>query len=661
MSSKNHNKQYVKILNMAEDKNLQNTVQVIPDVNQGASDAIETNAWGTTNSLVLQFAQNNSKFIPFGTSIRARDEQLVKFALTEPFLISAIYSISMTRASLAWELTGPPQSVKKVQEILKKSDFGRGWQSLIGKISFDLLTCDNGAFIEIVRGKKRSDRNPETAPIVALNHIPSKQVIQTGNPETPVIYQDVNGILHELKWYEVIPLVEVPIPNEDNKNVQYSFVSRVLEMAETIKAISNYQKEKVTGRFGAAIHVISGVKQHDIEVIEKQAQIKATNQGLLNYMSPIILSTIDPSSQVTKQTIELASYPDGFNYNELLVWYITLLALASGSDYMDFAPLPGKGLGTAAQSDSLAQKSRVKGILLFMKIIENALETSRVLPPNVSFRYSNADATAEYQQAEIKKLRAETRKFQIESREITPEVAAQMALDQGDLRQEYLLMMNQQQDEIITVADDERVSEHILHPDRSNLTITERPPEPQINPTKPVNPATAQKASSWICRLIEEHPMQAAKPIPASQLQTMQDHLRNWITKEITIGTTNVWLDYILIKAAKNSGINPIALRQRMPDNYRVYIQSNRITDSKGNLIYQTIERKETNKTTINDILAKTTKENYVEMVKETYDLAGRPISNTEIKQHLDEARTIGYFSEELLKFKLVTLYTQLL
>jgi hypothetical protein len=641
-----------------DDKNLQNSVQVIPDVQLGASDSIESGAFGT-NSLVLQFAQNNKNFIPFGTAIRARDQQLKNFWKGEVFLASAITSISMTRASLAWELTGPPQSVNQVQQIFKKSDFGRGWQSLIAKVSLDLLQADNGAFIEIVRTKPRNGRKPESAPIVALNHLPSSMCVQSGNPETPVIYQDTNGELHELKWYQVIPLVEIPIPNEDNKNVQFCFVSRVLEMAETIRAVTNYQKEKVTGRFGAAIHVISGVKQHDIEVIERQAQQKATNQGLLNYMSPIILSTIDPSSQVTKQTIELAAFPDGFNYNELLTWYITLLALASGSDYMDFAPLPGKGLGTAAQSDSLAQKSRVKGILLFMKIIENALDMSKVLPPNVSFRYSNADATAESQQAEIKKTRAETRKFQIESGEITPEVAAQMAVDVGDLSQEYLLMMGQVQDQVITVADDERVSEHVLHPDDSTL-IGQSSPKPRLNPQEDVKPMTSQKAASWIRRVIEEHPIQSASPIPASQLQTFQEHLRNWLTKETTFGTDEVWLDYILIKAAKHSGINPVALRHRMPDSYKIYVQSNRVTDSRGNLIYQTIERKETPKRVIADIVSKVTKDNYPEMVKEVYELANKPINKIEIQNHLNEAKKLGYFSEDLLKLKLVTLHTNL-
>lgn len=629
-------------------KNTENTVQVIPEA-RNATDSLERGM----GSLVLQLANTSSKFIPFGRSIHARDEQLAAFWKTEPFLASAINSIAMTRASLSWELTGPPKSVDKVQKILKNSDFGRGWQSLISKVSLDLLQADNGAVMEIVRSKPRPGRSPETAPIIALNHLPSHMVTQTGNPETPAIYTDRNGIHHELKWYQVILLSEIPIPNEDNKNVQFCFVSRVLEMAETIKAVSNYQKEKVSGRFGQAIHVVSGVKQNDIEVIEKQAQLNADNAGLINYMSPIILSTIDPTAKVSKETIELAAYPDGFNYNELMTWYITLLALASGSDYMDFGPLPGKGLGTAAQSDSLAQKSRVKGILLFMKIIEHALESSNILPPNVSFAFANADATAEREQADIKKVRAETRKVQIEDGEITPEVARQMAVDSGDLSQEYLIMMGETENNTITIADDERVSEHILHPERTNLPI--------VKPEKPVNPSVADKAAKWIRRIIEEHPVQSAKAIPASQLQTFQDNLRNWLTKETSVGTDDVWLDYILIKACKYAGINPIALRHRMPDNYRLYVKSNQLVDSKGSVIYQYVQTKEAPRKTIKDILDKLTLENYPEMIKEVYELAEIPADMNQITKHLKEAQKLAYFSPELLKLSLIQFHYSLI
>ena len=120
---------------MAEDKNIKNTIQVIPEPQLGATDSIEQGI----GTLVLQLSQASKNFIPFGTAIRARDEQLRRFWKTEPFLSGAITSIILARSSLSWELTGPPKSVNQTQKIFKNSDFGRGWQSLMAKVVLDLL------------------------------------------------------------------------------------------------------------------------------------------------------------------------------------------------------------------------------------------------------------------------------------------------------------------------------------------------------------------------------------------------------------------------------------------------------------------------------------------------------------------------------------------
>lgn len=613
------------------------TVQTLPGVEMGAYDGVG-DSFGS--SLTIQLAQANNNFIPFGTAVHARDRQLAAFWKTEPFLASTINSIVMARASLTWELTGPPKSVAAVRKVLRRSDFGHGWQSFIAKIALELLTADNGAFIEVVRAKPRPGRKPETGVVLGLNHLPSAMCYRTGNPNTPVIYVDANGVNHKLKWYQVATLSEIPIPNSENKNIQLSFVSRVLKMAETMRSVAIYQNEKITGQFGKAIHVVSGVSQNDIENIQKKGKLNAQAQGNIAYMSPLILSTLDPSSTVSKVTLELASLPDKFNYNEMLVWYITLLALASGSDYMDLAPLPGKGLGTAAQSDSLAQKSRVKGILLFMKLIENALETTRVLPPNVGFKYSNTDAQAEKETATIKNQRAKTREIQIKTGEITPEIARQIAVDDGDLKQEYLMMMGEGNRGTVTIRDDERVSESLL----------QQKPEEQLNP---ISIDVADKASKWIKRLIKESPVQSSSPIPESQLNTFTDHLRALLKTEMSVGTDGAWQDYILTKAANLSGIHAHALRYRLPDNYRIHVNKNKIVDSENNVIYVKPVVKDTS-IPPSEFINKVTLENYVEvaeaMLKE-FDGGDLP------SQHMLDVYRVGFFSETLVKMKLRQLY----
>jgi hypothetical protein len=105
------------------------------------------------------------------------------------------------------------------------------------------------------------------------------------------------------------------------------------------------------------------------------------------------------------------------------------------TDYQEFAPLPGGNLGTSAQSYILHMKSKGKGPALFQKVMSHFLNF-RVLPDNVEFRFDEPDPDAEKEQVEIAKLRAEERAVRIQSQEITPAVARQMAKDSGDLAPE---------------------------------------------------------------------------------------------------------------------------------------------------------------------------------------------------------------------------------
>src|SRR3970282_846355 len=73
-----------------------------------------------------------------------------------------------------------------------------------------------------------------------------------------------------------------------------------------------------------------------------------------------------------------------------------------------------------------------------MRMLEQAFNFHGVMPRTVTFRFQEQDIQAEQEEAEVKKTRAETRKIQIESLEISPVIARQIAADDGDLKPEYL-------------------------------------------------------------------------------------------------------------------------------------------------------------------------------------------------------------------------------
>lgn len=522
-------------------------------------------------SITYYLTTSGDSIPPWGQNWVKRDKELERIALGEPFLKSAIHNISQGRAALQYELDGPPRAVSHSHDVLKHSDFNNGWVSLMMKVAVSILLYDNGAFIEVLRDKPTGNRRPETMPVLALNHLDSLRCFRTGNPEVPVVYMDDDGKLHELKWYQVITLEEAPSPHREHYNRQFSFVTRVLEGAKIMSEISRYKEEKVSGRFNRAIHVIGGVSKHEIDLAKRVAAMDASNAGLLRYMEPIIMASLDPNAKVSHVQIDMATLPDHFDEGLTMQWYITLLAIASGGDYQDLAPLPGGNLGTASQSETLHRKSRVKGTQLWMKLLEHKLHVHNVLPGNVSFRFSAADSAAEAERAQISNLRATTRSIQIASGESTPEIARLQAVDAGDLKQDHLIAVDQATAPTsITVADDEEVID----------ALTEFSNEP-------LNPVHAAKAAKWWRHIITHSPLQNVSPISEDKLRVFEQALRNMLTKEVKFGTSEGWMSYILLTAAQESGIHAIALRQRLPDEYVLVVTNKEIKDSTGRVLHR--------------------------------------------------------------------------
>jgi hypothetical protein len=247
-----------------------------------------------------------------------------------------------------------------------------------------------------------------------------------------------------MKWYQIIPLAEMPSPIEHMRGMQYSAITRMLRAAQILRDISVYKAEKISGRFAGAVHLVSGVQGPSIEAAIKRKSADADSEGLSRYLLPIIIASLDPTATVSSTTLMLASLPDNFNEDTTMKWYINQLSLGFGGDYQDFAPLPGGGLGSSEQSETLHMKSRGKGPRLFMSMVEHIFNFHGVLPRLVVFSFGDQDVSEDMEHAKLRKMRAEERAIRIQNQEITPQVARQLAVDCGDLDERYLSVLSEQ-------------------------------------------------------------------------------------------------------------------------------------------------------------------------------------------------------------------------
>jgi hypothetical protein len=293
-----------------------------------------------------------------------------------------------------------------------------------------------------------------------------------------VIYTDRNGERHTLKWYNVIALSEFPSPIEEAHDVGYSALTRVLRSAQIMRDIGIVKQEKASGRFTRQVHLVGGVQTRIIEDAMAQKQAAADAQGYLRYIQPLIVASLDPTSRISKETIDLASIPDEYDEQKSLQTYITIIAMAFGGDYQSYAPLPGGGIGSSVQSKILNMKSRGKGPGLFMKRMERLFNFQGILPRTVKFQYGEQDVAAQMEQTELRRARALEREIRVRSGEITTEVARQIAVDCGDLDERYLLMMREEN------ATDEVVGEDTVPVELHPESVTRGMPAPKEPPTR---------------------------------------------------------------------------------------------------------------------------------------------------------------------------------
>jgi len=394
---------------------------------------------------------------PLGDKNRTRF--LMDFAASEPLLAGTIYTIVTRNTNYRFRLTGAQEAQALARSILwNRTWYGAGWHQFVAGISYAFLASDNGAWFEIVREmttksglrvrKAQDDYVTDMGEIVdpqdVVVHPASlpEQLIPldpcrcfpTGDPMRPLEYERADGRMVALEWWQCAGLVDQPIPG---RTYGLCAVSRVLEAAKFMLGVMGFNNERVWGNSSREV-VLTNV---DARVI-RRAMDEATSRSIVTgnqiYVPPTFVSTIDPSASPQAVKVSFADLPEGFNLLEFMQWYVTILALVTGTDFAFLAPLPGSRLGTATEAEVMARLSRVKAGGYFTGMLAHILNTKGILPRGVTISFSAADYTEELEAAKAALTRAQERAARIASGEITPQIARQLASDSGDLDEIYL-------------------------------------------------------------------------------------------------------------------------------------------------------------------------------------------------------------------------------
>lgn len=337
-----------------------------------------------------------------------RDRYLIQFRRTEPMLASAVYSMKTRMGTLNYTLNGPPRAKKYAQELLKKPGLGDSLPTLVQKLSDDLDSSDNGAFMELWRPGRADKAPPKGSPVLGFAHLDSRQCWRSFDPEFPVWYTNpVTGQVRKMHRDRIVFVADNPQPVELARGIGFCATSRVLRMTRIFRNMEIFIDEKVGGRFTRAIGAISGVSAGQVKKALSDSQDESDSKGFVVYNQIPFL--IDPSTE-GKNDIkillqDLASVPDGFNFRDEAELYAYILAFSFGVDAREFWPATQSG---ATKADATVQnmKARGRGIGNRIQTLEYFIRAA--LPETVEWEYDYTDDEQDEMQARIRQTKQTT-------------------------------------------------------------------------------------------------------------------------------------------------------------------------------------------------------------------------------------------------------------
>lgn len=349
---------------------------------------------------------DGSEISPYWSEQRDRD--LREFWLREgnDILQGAVSSMVKWGSTLPWVVEGPDRVVRRYQSVLSESEFGQGWQSLIPKVLTDYYTQDKGATIEVI-GAGNPD-GPIEGPVVGLAHLDAQFVQPTGDADYPILYLNTkDGKPHRIHYSRCIRIVDMPSPNELLCGVGFCAVSRVIASSQILLKLARYKNEKLSDMPEAGLLILNNLMPKQWADAKAQHQRERRKLGQEIWSNIMTLFSIDPAQPATATLTSFANLPEGFDELVSTNLYVNIVALAFGVDPREFWPVSGGPLGTARESETMANKAKGKGKGDIISNIERAINW-RVLPESVSFRFDAQDDEEDKLKAEINDLKTKS-------------------------------------------------------------------------------------------------------------------------------------------------------------------------------------------------------------------------------------------------------------
>ncbi len=367
----------------------------------------------------------------------SRDSELRKFWKRSDHLAGAVYTMEARMTAITKKVVplDPSNRVHLMQaelmsELLDQTpEYGEGWTSFYTKFVEELLTQDNGVFVEIIGD------GPQDGPIIghpiSVSILDSSQCQRTGNVNYPVIYTDDRGGRHKIHRSRVMFTSQMPSPDSTMLGVGFCACSRVINVAQTLVDILVYKQEKLGSRPHQALLVTKGgLDPKDVEIAFSQAESMMDSQGLSRF-SKIVLTGSSTIMDADIKEISLNNMPEGFDEYNSITLGIAAIALGFGVDARELFPAMGGGATRAdAMLSHLKQRGKSPGQIIDLT---EKLFNQKFLPPHLKLTFDFQDDAQDRQSAEIGKIRQEKWNYAVTNGSLNVRTIREQMLAAGDI------------------------------------------------------------------------------------------------------------------------------------------------------------------------------------------------------------------------------------
>lgn len=430
---------------------------------------------------------------------RQRDQLLITTVLHETMWSAAVAKAIAKMITLGFTVEDRSKSERRTslaQTRLLRANAGKGWVPFLWQHLSDYLLTDNGAFVELVY--RTTDVRSQ---FLGFTHLDSLRCTRTGDPDIPVIYEDLRGRMHELQAHQVLTFVDMESGRAEARGTGLCAASRAYPTIHKTAGLERYVDEKVTGTNQKEIHIINGISGRQLKQGLRSTDEDQANDGMIFYKGVAVLAATKMDAAISGYRIPIAEVPDGFSAKEERDNSYLKYAGCIGLPLTDLQPLSGQGLGTGQQSKIIDESGSEFGLAAWGKLWEHQVNEA-ILPSTVMFTWTDKNDTSKQKvNADVSLVRAQTRAAQVTSGEITAAQALQLAADSGDVPDAFL-QSDDTPDDMLTDTE-----KPITGEERQQMDV--EPPAPVAVSNVPVVPATKARKLT-IADLDDDAAMQAA-------------------------------------------------------------------------------------------------------------------------------------------------------